>query len=90
MPLIKPSTELRNHYNEVSIVCHQTREPVFITKNGHGDLAVMSIEVYEDLVGRRDLYQFLADGQADIKEGRKRPLNEAISSIKQEMADGNL
>ena len=47
MPTIKFSAELRNNYNEISSFCHTYSEPVFITKNGKGDLAVMSIETYE-------------------------------------------
>lgn len=44
MPKIRSSADLRNHYNEISTFCHDYAEPVFITKNGKGDLAVMSIE----------------------------------------------
>ena len=44
MPTIKSSADLRNNYNEISTFCHNYPEPVFITKNGKGDLAVMSIE----------------------------------------------
>jgi hypothetical protein len=47
MPNIRPSAYLRNNYNEVSEFCHSKMEPVFITINGHGDLAVLSIEAYE-------------------------------------------
>ena len=47
MPMIKSSADLRNGYNEISAICHEFSEPVFITKNGKGDLAVMSIEAYE-------------------------------------------
>ena len=54
MPRINSSTDLRNNYNEISTFCHENREPVFITKNGQGDLAVMSIEVYEMLVSKQD------------------------------------
>ena len=43
MPTIKSSADLRNNYNEISTHCHTYTEPVFITKNGKGDLAVMSI-----------------------------------------------
>ena len=46
MPAIKSSADLRNNYNEISTFCHNYPEPVFITKNGKGDLAVMSIETY--------------------------------------------
>ena len=52
MPNIRPSSDLRNSYNEISEFCHKYDEPVYITKNGVGDLAVMSIETYERLVGR--------------------------------------
>ena len=47
MPTIKSSADLRNDYNGISTLCHTYGEPVFITKNGKGDLAVMSIEAYE-------------------------------------------
>ena len=52
MPKIRSSADLRNNYNEISRFCHEYAEPVFITKNGKGDLAVMSIEAYEQLVSR--------------------------------------
>ena len=42
MPVIRKSADLRNKYGEISDFCHNNREPIFITKNGHGDLAVMS------------------------------------------------
>ena len=43
MPIIKPITDLRNT-NEISEICHKQQQPVFITKNGYGDLVVMSME----------------------------------------------
>lgn len=49
MPKIKPITELRNT-TEISEICHSELEPVFITKNGYGDMVVMSIETYEQLI----------------------------------------
>ena len=51
MPNIRPSSDLRNKYNEISEFCHKYSEPVFITKNGYGDLAVMSIETLNALNG---------------------------------------
>ena len=56
MPTIRSSADLMNHYNEISTFCHNYHEPVFITKNGKVDLAVMSIEAYEELTSR-DFYQ---------------------------------
>ena len=49
MPQIRPITDLRNT-TEISDICHAKREPVFITKNGYGDLVIMSMEAYEDLI----------------------------------------
>ncbi len=49
MPQIRPITDLRNT-NDISDVCHAAKEPIFITKNGYGDLVVMSIETYEQIV----------------------------------------
>ena len=45
--LIKPSTSLRNDYSAISELAHQAEEPIYITKNGEGDLVVMSIETFE-------------------------------------------
>ena len=45
---IKSSTSLRNDYGVISSLAHQTQEPIFITKNGEGDIVVMSIEAYEE------------------------------------------
>jgi PHD/YefM family antitoxin component YafN of YafNO toxin-antitoxin module len=69
MPTIRKSADLRNAYSEISEFCHKYREPVFITKNGAGDLAVMSIETYEEITGKRKLYNLLEDGINDIKNG---------------------
>jgi PHD/YefM family antitoxin component YafN of YafNO toxin-antitoxin module len=69
MPTIRKSADLRNAYSEISEFCHKYREPVFITKNGAGDLAVMSIETYEEITGKRKLYNLLEDGINDIRNG---------------------
>jgi PHD/YefM family antitoxin component YafN of YafNO toxin-antitoxin module len=69
MPAIRKSADLRNAYGEISEFCHKYREPIFITRNGEGDLAVMSIETYEDLIGKRKLYNLLEEGINDIKNG---------------------
>lgn len=90
MPNIKSSTDLRNSYNEISSFCHESREPVFITKNGQGDLAVMSIETYELLAGKLDLYRLLDEGRAAVKAGKKRPLKDAMKDIRQELNDGRI
>ncbi len=55
--MIKPSTSLRNEYNEISSYCKQNKQPVFLTKNGEGDLVVMSMEAYsyrEEMLNLRE------------------------------------
>jgi len=49
MAYIRPCADLRNKYNEISKICHETREPIYITKNGNSDLVVVSNEVYEQM-----------------------------------------
>lgn len=70
MPKIRSSADLRNNYNEISTFCHTYNEPVFITKNGKGDLAVMSIEAYEQFIARYDLYEKIKEGLDDFEAGR--------------------
>ena len=50
MALIRPCADLRNNYNEISKICHETNEPMYITKNGSNDLVVLSDEAYANLV----------------------------------------
>ncbi|MBA9086602.1 type II toxin-antitoxin system [compost metagenome] len=81
MPTIRPSSDLRNKYNEISEFCHKYEEPVYITKNGQGDLAVMSIETYEKLVGKFELYKLLDEGIEAVKEQKVRPFRDALDDI---------
>lgn len=90
MPNIRPSSDLRNSYNEISAFCHEHGEPVYITKNGTGDLAVLSIETYERLVGKFELHAILKKGLDDIDAGRTVPAEDAIDSIREDMKSGRL
>lgn len=82
MPTIKSSADLRNNYNDISNFCHTYPEPVFITKNGKGDLAVMSIEAYEELTSRFELYGLIKEGLDDIAEDKTKPFSNAMSDIR--------
>jgi len=86
MPNIRPSAYLRNNYNEVSEFCHSNMEPVFITKNGHGDLAVMSIEAYEKFHGRYELYNLLDDAIEAEKAGDFTDYDDFITEFRKDMA----
>ena len=69
MPNIRPISDLRNKANEISEFCHREREPVFITKNGVGDMVVISIEVYERQQALIELYSKLSEVEAEIANG---------------------
>jgi hypothetical protein len=69
MPVMRKSTDLGNSYGEISNFCHKYREPIFITENGTGDLAVMSIETYEEITGIRNLMNLLEEANIDIENG---------------------
>ena len=70
MPQIRPISDLRNT-NELSELCHSSNEPVYITKNGYGDLVVMSIESYEQQQAMMDLYKKLGEAEAGLADGAK-------------------
>jgi len=69
MPNIRPISDLRNNSNEISEFCRTSREPVFITKNGVGDMVVLSIEMYERQQAQLDLYAKLAEAEAEVTSG---------------------
>jgi len=69
MAIIKPISDLRNKARDLSRLCHTSGEPVFITKNGEGDMVLMSIAAYERLQARLDLYRLLDEAEADVKAG---------------------
>lgn len=68
MAEIRPIKDLRNTA-EISELCHSTNEPVFITKNGYGDLVVMSIDTYKREIARTDLYKNLAEAETQLEDG---------------------
>ena len=77
MPQIRPITDLRNT-TEISDLCHARREPVFITKNGYGDLVVMSIETYEAAVDAA-----ISQAEAEYTQtGQLYDAHEALSSLR--------
>ncbi|EPH10857.1 type II toxin-antitoxin system Phd/YefM family antitoxin [Facklamia hominis] len=85
MPRIQSSTDLRNNYNDISNFCNETHSPVFITKNGRGDLAVMSIQAYERLVGKHELYALLEVSEQDVTSGRTKPLKDVMNDLRKEL-----
>ena len=67
--MIRPSTAIRNEYNDISRVCRESGEPVFITRNGTGDMVVQSMAEYERQQALIDLYSKLSVAEAEIADG---------------------
>ena len=86
MPTIKPSAYLRNNYNDVSAFCNSRTEPMFITKNGHGDLAVMSIDTYEKFCGRYELYNLLDEALDAENTGNHMDYRDFMVELRKEMS----
>lgn len=82
MPSIRPISDLRNNANEISEFCHQTKEPVFITRNGTGDMVVMSMAEYERQRALIDLYGKLAVAEQEVSAGEE---GEDFSTFAHEM-----
>lgn len=59
LPHIRPISDLRNHFADISKLVHETNAPVFLTKNGYGDMVVMSMESYEKKILEREHYHRL-------------------------------
>jgi prevent-host-death family protein len=82
MPKIIPIKDLKNTA-EVSELCHTTDEPVYITKNGYGDMVIMSIETFEDTASRLKMYQDLLISEQQIKKGEVKDAKESLSTVRE-------
>ena len=82
MPAIRPISDLRNKTHEISRLAHRTGEPVYITKNGEGDLVVMSVAAFEREQARMELYGLLDEAEGDLRRGRR---GIALSTLKKRL-----
>ena len=90
MPNIKSNKELCNNFNEFSSFCHETGAPIFISKNGRGDLAVMSIDLFNKFMERYELYQLLEQSESDFTNGRTLTFDDSMKSLREELKNGTL
>lgn len=82
MPQIRPITDLRNT-TEISEICHAKKEPLFITKNGYGDLVVMSIEAYEELIESNKIDRAISEAEEEYaRTGELLDAREALSTLR--------
>lgn len=87
-PAIRPSADLRNHYNEISKQCRETREPVIITVNGRGDTAVLGLQDYYQMKSELELLRILSEAEEDVKNGRIAPIQDTFEDIRKKLLEG--
>ena len=81
-PIIRPSADLRNHYNEISKQCREERRPTIITVNGRGDTAVLGLQDYYQMNAELELLRNLAEAENDVREGRVGSIQESFDDIR--------
>ena len=82
MPQIIPIRDLKNT-SEISDMCHRAEEPIYITKNGYGDMVIMSMETFEGVSATLNMYQSLMNSEQQIKEGRVHDARESLKSVRE-------
>ena len=85
---IRPSADLRNHYNEVSRQCRENNEAVIITVNGRGDTVSLGYEEYKRMKARIELLELLAEADEDVKYGRVAPIHDTFDEIRGMLTEG--
>lgn len=80
MPQIIPIRDLKNT-SEISERCHATTEPIFVTKNGYGDMVLMSMETYEAKMRMLEIHTKLAQAEEQIRAGQVRPAEDALQEL---------
>ena len=87
---IRPSADLRNHYNEISRQCKEKKEAVIITVNGRGDTVSIAYEEYRRMKARIELLEILAEAEEDVKFGRVAPVQETFDDIRKVLTEEKL
>ncbi len=80
MPEIRPVSDLRNHFAEVSRTVHETKEPVILTKNGYGDMVVMSYEEYQNIQYDMIIMRELRAAELESESTRERYTHDEVMS----------
>jgi PHD/YefM family antitoxin component YafN of YafNO toxin-antitoxin module len=81
MPQIIPIKDLKDT-SKISDMCHESIEPIYVTKNGYGDMVVMSMEVYEGMNRRKYIYDELAAAEEEIRTGNTQDAFEALHEMR--------
>jgi prevent-host-death family protein len=79
---IRPSADLRNHYNEISKQCREDNTAVIITVNGRGDTVSLSYEEYQRMKARIELLELLAEAENDVRNGNVAPIADTFQDLR--------
>ena len=85
---IRPSADLRNHYNDISKQCKENKEAVIITVNGRGDTVSLSYEEYKNMKARIELLEILAEAEDDVRNGHVAPVSETFDDLRAILQEG--
>jgi len=88
MDLIRPSADLRNHYSEISKLCRENRQPVYITVNGRGDTVLMGMTDFQQMQAELELLRTLADAEENVRSDRVAPIEDTFSDIRSRLLAG--
>ena len=83
VPHIIPIRDLKKT-SELSQMCKNSAEPIFITKNGYGDMVIMSMEMYEKLMLIHDVYSKLDEAEEQVRQGKTLDADEDLKKMKQQ------
>ena len=84
---IRPSAAIRKNYNEISDLCKQTKEPIFLTKNGVGDLVVMDLETFSHRENMLRLREILLQSEYDIQKNHVHDVDETAAAMRIAIAE---
>lgn len=87
METIRPSSDLRNHYSEISKQCHEDRVPVIITVNGRGDTAILGLQDYYQMKSELELLRTLSEAEEDVTNGRIAPIEDSFDDIRKSLLE---
>ncbi len=82
MPHIIPIRDLKNT-SEISNMCHTSKEPIYVTKNGYGDMVIMSMETYQEKLYMLEVYEKLMSAEEQLKEGNVLDGDASLKSIRE-------
>ena len=88
MKTIRPSADLRKHYSELSKLCRESQQPVYITVNGREDTVLLDISEYEQMCSELELLRTFAEAEEDVRMGRVAPIVDTFKGLRESLLAG--